>query len=784
MITRSGIGSGFDLLKLKLYRFMNYQTPVTFDFRSPYIVISGPTGSGKTTILEALTFVLFGRCSRLELPMVKIEDVCAKKGHVMCLFKVGENKIRIKRGRDNRGKSYLELFINKERFLGKIPELNEKIRSTILGMNYQAFVNSTIIRQDEMKSLGSKTSAKRLKTLQNLFRLDIFEKAIITTQNQLSIIESKMNKIEGKIEEKELQYSKISDLEKEKDLLKPQLKSNQKKLERVTLKVKQLENKEKSERKRSEEYKTHQSKKNDSILREKNKIQQLKIAETELKEYELLNKQLKTYEKKRDEIKKIEDELKSLIGLRKEHNLVSSHIKTLKQKKQRSETILKEDLMKKKKDRKMEFDKTQNLDTTITHDEAFKILNQEGRLQERVQRISKERTWSLPEKIFEEIKNEQIQARKDIRELATKKEKITKDSFVLSEKKAQLNKLDKEIIKITKRLKTEEERNFKEIQEEANKLANIKFTQEKEKQMGDLEAKVSSNKEIQQKYENFKKEIERKTDPTSRITIFKKELKELEKDITKYNEKLKDHQKFLVDYENLLNEIKNKKEEKIELNNSLIRIDQTIKGIEKKRIELIEIKTEIDLLKKQNKAMKIEVDILQKLRTEVFHTRGTPFYAINKILPRLGKRASLILSELTNQRFNYIQLNKIEKEKQGIGFEILISAPDGIRDVATFSGGERTQINAALRLAISEEISMLGQQEETTKIGIKTLFIDEGDLGSLDTLEAQAAFVKKLFTLSTNFKIILITHLQEIANQFPNSINISRDNYGRSAKSE
>ena len=79
---------------------------------------------------------------------------------------------------------------------------------------------------------------------------------------------------------------------------------------------------------------------------------------------------------------------------------------------------------------------------------------------------------------------------------------------------------------------------------------------------------------------------------------------------------------------------------------------------------------------------------------------------------------------------------------------------------------------------------MLGQKEETTKIGIKTLFIDEGDLGSLDTLEAQAAFVKKLFTLSTKFKIILITHLQEIANQFPNSINISRDNYGRSAKNE
>ncbi|MHA2095949.1 MAG: AAA family ATPase, partial [Candidatus Hodarchaeales archaeon] len=149
-IARSSIGEGFDLSSLEIFRFMNYRgSPEKFSFKAPNIVISGPTGSGKTTILDALTYSLFGRSSRLDLSVVKTEDICGKNGRVTCEFQKGKNLYKITRGRDSKGKSFLELFINGERINGKIPELNEKIRSTILCMNYSAFVNSTIIRQDE-----------------------------------------------------------------------------------------------------------------------------------------------------------------------------------------------------------------------------------------------------------------------------------------------------------------------------------------------------------------------------------------------------------------------------------------------------------------------------------------------------------------------------------------------------------------------------------------------------------------------------------------------------------
>ena len=39
MITQVRTGLGFDLQKIELYRFMNYQTPVKFEFKAPNVVI-------------------------------------------------------------------------------------------------------------------------------------------------------------------------------------------------------------------------------------------------------------------------------------------------------------------------------------------------------------------------------------------------------------------------------------------------------------------------------------------------------------------------------------------------------------------------------------------------------------------------------------------------------------------------------------------------------------------------------------------------------------------------
>jgi len=172
-------------------------------------------------------------------------------------------------------------------------------------------------------------------------------------------------------------------------------------------------------------------------------------------------------------------------------------------------------------------------------------------------------------------------------------------------------------------------------------------------------------------------------------------------------------------------------------------------------------------------ALRVELEVYDMLVNRVFHKRGVVMYAVEQLLPELEIEASKNLSELTDGRFSRIRLETYE-EGRGHGVRILVQGVDGQwHDVAEFSGGEKTQINAALRFAIARELASMPQIGRTFG-RMKTLFIDEGDLGSLDTEVSRELFVQKLLRMGEFFeKVILITHLAEVAEKFPGRIRVT-----------
>ncbi|MDX1534629.1 MAG: hypothetical protein R3291_03315, partial [Thermoplasmata archaeon] len=173
-------------------------------------------------------------------------------------------------------------------------------------------------------------------------------------------------------------------------------------------------------------------------------------------------------------------------------------------------------------------------------------------------------------------------------------------------------------------------------------------------------------------------------------------------------------------------------------------------------------------------------EVYAVLKEGVFHKRGVVMYAVNRLLPELEIEATRNLDDLTDGRLRRVRLETHE-ESGGYGIRILVEGVDGDwHDVGVFSGGERTQINAALRFAVAKELASMPQVGRTYG-RMKTLFIDEGDLGSLDTERSRELFVAKLFKMGAFFeKVILITHLAEVAERFPGRVRVSMTPEGES----
>ena len=175
----AAVGTGFVIEEIELKGFMRYieRTEPPIRFPEKFTVITGKTGAGKSSILDAITFALYKATTRTDPPAnATIDEICRPGGYVRVAFRQGETRYEVKRGFTSKKDAYLELSRDGEPIGGSIPERERAVRD-ILGLDYAGFTNSTFVRQEEMKDLGSQRGSDRLLIFQKLFRLETFERA-------------------------------------------------------------------------------------------------------------------------------------------------------------------------------------------------------------------------------------------------------------------------------------------------------------------------------------------------------------------------------------------------------------------------------------------------------------------------------------------------------------------------------------------------------------------------------------------------------------------------------
>ena len=175
--------------------------------------ISGPTGAGKSTVLDAILFALYGEVPRVGKQDLK-EMISAARERVSVRFDfaVGERQYRIARALRRRGSATVRLEEHDGTDFNKV--LADQVRTAsvevtrLLGLDVDAFTQAVILPQGEFARFLKADPRKRREMLRTLLRLDVYERMRQAAQDTSTRKKHELDALEQRLRE---EYDGVSD---------------------------------------------------------------------------------------------------------------------------------------------------------------------------------------------------------------------------------------------------------------------------------------------------------------------------------------------------------------------------------------------------------------------------------------------------------------------------------------------------------------------------------------------------------------------------------------------
>jgi exonuclease SbcC len=189
-------------LELTLEGFKSYRHPQTFNFESRSLFgIVGPTGAGKSSILEALIFALYGKTPKVERDTKKLINSHEAQARVHLVFESDDIAWEVVRLIRRKGSSQTVL-----RRLGDTAEpvtgernINDRI-AEVLGLDFEAFCASVSLSQGEFDRFLKATPAQRSQILKGIFRLERVDLLREAARGRLGVIQGQQLTLAGALD--------------------------------------------------------------------------------------------------------------------------------------------------------------------------------------------------------------------------------------------------------------------------------------------------------------------------------------------------------------------------------------------------------------------------------------------------------------------------------------------------------------------------------------------------------------------------------------------------------
>ncbi len=227
----------------------NYKTTINL-IKSNNTLISGYNGAGKSTMLDALTYALFGKSFRgTKIPQL-INSINNKDCVVEIEFSVGRDNYKIIRGLKPK---IFEIYKNGDLLDqdAKSRDYQKILEEQILKMTYKSFCQVVILGSSNYVPFMKLSTTDRRLVVENLLDIDVFSIMNTLVRSRLQMVKEYIKDIDTKIE---IAKSKIDEKQKLIDTLKKkssdsiegyknEIETNNKEVSKLQEEIKELQDK-------------------------------------------------------------------------------------------------------------------------------------------------------------------------------------------------------------------------------------------------------------------------------------------------------------------------------------------------------------------------------------------------------------------------------------------------------------------------------------------------------------------------------------------------------------
>jgi len=176
----------------------NYKTVIDF-VKSNNTLVSGENGAGKSTMLDALTFVLFGKSFRGVNLSLLINSINEKDCEVEIEFSLGKNEYHIIRG--IKPKKF-EIYKNGDLLDqdAKSRDYQKILEEQILKMTFKSFCQVVILGSSNYIPFMKLSSKDRRSVVENLLDIDVFSVMNTLVRARLQAAKEYVKDIDHKVE--------------------------------------------------------------------------------------------------------------------------------------------------------------------------------------------------------------------------------------------------------------------------------------------------------------------------------------------------------------------------------------------------------------------------------------------------------------------------------------------------------------------------------------------------------------------------------------------------------